>query len=101
MGKKLNCMDSTNIHNYIPILSTMNLSAHSTRKAMRESARLLDQVTGNAEKEISLILSKISCKHNDGSRLAFTKYTSQRYNTAMHLCMITEGATDAMKRRMP
>ena len=37
------------------VSTTMNVYAHSTRKAKRESARLLDKVAGNDKIKLSLI----------------------------------------------
>ena len=42
------------------VSTTMNVYAHSTRKAKRESAKLLDEVAGNDEIKLSLISLTIS-----------------------------------------
>ena len=54
------------------VSTTMNIYAHSTRKAKRDFARLLDKVASNALTKISLIPLRIPHKgKNKGKYISF------------------------------
>lgn len=54
------------------VSTTMNVYAHSTRKAKRESARLLDKVAGNDKKDFPLFPLRLSHKgKNKGKYISF------------------------------
>ena len=56
------------------VSTTMNVYAHSTRKAKRDSARLLNKVAGNDLKKFPLFPSRLSHKGKNKG-----KYISSHY----------------------